>query len=782
MVVSRTHRPSPALLVNLALSAVLLVAASLLIRHHPVAAWERDLFTLLNRLPSGATPVLAAVMQVGSYLAVFVAVAVAALLRRFAVARDLLLAGNLAYWLAVVNKLAVARQRPAGLLADVLVHDTITGSLGYPSGHVAVATALALVAARAGGPRWRRLMWAVIVVVAVARVHVGAHLPLDAVGGFLVGWLAVCLTRLVVGEVGPERSAASLRRALRRRGLDVTRLEPLIGDARGSWPWRALTADGRPLFVKLSGGQQRDADWAYKLYRRLRFRHVADEPPYLSAKQQSEHETYLTLLAERAGVRVPEVVTTATLPGGDAVLVQEFVDAAPLRSTVGPLPLAAVADVCRQVALLHRAGIAHRDLRAANILLAGRTAHLVDLGFGVDGAPADQQARDLVELLVALAGRVDPAAVVDVAMAQLGAAQVADSLPYLQRPVLSRAGHDALRRTPTLLQELRGEILRRCPERERRLARVGRITPRGILLLVALGLLVYVLLPQVGEVRTALRLMLHAHPAALAATLLGSVATYLLSAFVLRLAAANRIPLGETTVVQVAASFANRLAPGSVGGAALSVRYLHQKGFGTAESATAVAVSRTAGVVSVALLLPVLLPFARQPVRTLEHAATSKALPLLLGVLVVLLVAAALLAVPRLRRQGRAVARQSLDALRALPRQHRLSRLVGAALALTLAYGLSLYFGLLAVGEPISLALLPPVILVSVVGEGVASAAPTPGGLGATEAALVSGLLLYGVPVDTAVAGVLVYRLATFWLPAPFGYVALRWLAHRRLL
>ncbi|WP_433532296.1 lysylphosphatidylglycerol synthase domain-containing protein [Micromonospora sp. CA-263727] len=780
--VSRTHRPSPALLVSLVVSAGLLVAVSLLVRHHPVGAWERDVFTLLNRMPAGVTPVLVVIMQVGSYLAVFASAAVAGLLRRFAVARDLLLAGNLAYWLAVVNKAAVARDRPAALLIDVTLHDTVTGALGYPSGHVAVATALALVAARSGGARWRRLLWLVIVLVAVARVHVGAHLPVDAIGGVLVGWLAVCLTRLLVGEVGPERSAGGLRRTLRRRGFEVVSLEPLTGDARGSWPWRAVTADGRRLFVKVTGGQQRDADWAYKLYRRLRYRHVADEPPYLSAKQQSDHETYLALLAERAGVRVPAVVATATLPGGDAVLVQEFVDAAALDSTVGPLPVAVVADACRQVALLHRAGIAHRDLRAANILVGDRAVHLVDFGFGIDGAPADQQARDLVELLVTLAGRVDPATVVGVAMDELGATQVAESLPYLQRPVLSRAGRHSLRRSPGLLEQVREAIRRRCPQREPQLARVVRITPRGILLLVALGLLVYVLLPQVGEVRTALHLMLHAHPLALVATLLGSVATYLLSALTLRLAAAGRVPFGEITVVQVAASFANRLAPGSVGGAALSLRYLHQKGFNTAESATVVAISRTAGVVSVAVLLPVLLPFARQPTRTVEHAATGKALPLLLGVVLVLLAATAVLAVPRLRHRGRAAARQSADALRALTHQHRLIWLIVSAVALTLAYGLSLYAGLLAVGQPVGLALLPPVILVCVIGEGVATVAPTPGGLGATEAALVSGLLLYGVPVDAAVAGVLIYRLATFWIPAPVGYVALRALLRRRLL
>lgn len=123
-----------------------------------------------------------------------------------------------------------------------------------------------------------------------------------------------------------------------------------------------------------------------------------------------------------------------------------------------------------------------------------------------------------------------------------------------------------------------------------------------------------------------------------------------------------------------------------------------------------------------------------------------------------------------------------LSALRALTRQHRLVRLVVSSVALTLCYGASLYLAVLAVGHPIDLTLVPPVILVCVVGEGVATAAPTPGGLGATEAALVSGLLLYGLTVETAVAAVLIYRLATFWLPAVPGFVALRVLVHRRLV
>ncbi|MEU4638032.1 lysylphosphatidylglycerol synthase domain-containing protein [Micromonospora chalcea] len=777
---ARTHRPSPALLVSLTVSACLLAALSAAVRSHRVPRWEQDLFTLLNHLPAGLTPVLVLVMQLGSYPAVFVAAAAAVIARRIGAAWTLLLAGNLAYWLAAAVKAAVARQRPAALFTDVVLRETITGRLGYPSGHVAVATALALVAARAGGPRWRRAAWVVIGLVAVARIHVGAHLPIDVAGGVLVGWLAVCLARLVVGEVGPQRSVPALRATLRRRGIEVAWLAPIHGDARGSQPWQAVTTGGRRLFVKVTGGEQRDADWVYKLYRRMRYRHVADAPPYLSARQQSEHETCLTLLAARAGVRIPAVVTTAAAPGGDAVLVQEFIDAAPLDAVVGPVPLAAVRDAWDQVARLHRVGIAHRDLRAANVLVGRDHVYLVDLGFGADDASAEQRARDVVELMVALAGRVDPAGVVDAAIDRLGVAAVADSVPFLQPAVLSRAGRTALRARPGMLDSLRQEILRRSPDRDRPAAKVVRISRRTVLELLVLGLVVHLLLPQLGEIRTALGLIVHANPVAVAATLLSSALTYLLSGLVLRLATAGRVPLGEATLVQVAASFANRLAPGSLGGAALSLRYLHQKGLVAADAGTAVAVSRAAGVVSVVLLLPVLLPFARQPARILTHDA-ARALPLLLGALAVLLVLAGVLAVPRVRRRGRAAAGQVVTALRELRHQHGLRWLVVASTALTLTYGLCLYVALIAAG-PVPLAHLPPVILVCLVGEGVSSAAPTPGGLGATEAALVSGLLLYGVPLDAAVAGTLIYRLATFWLPVPPGYLAFRLLTRRRLL
>ncbi|MFC4147613.1 lysylphosphatidylglycerol synthase transmembrane domain-containing protein [Micromonospora mangrovi] len=313
-------------------------------------------------------------------------------------------------------------------------------------------------------------------------------------------------------------------------------------------------------------------------------------------------------------------------------------------------------------------------------------------------------------------------------------------------------------------------------------ARRAPISPRTVFLLMMLVLLGVFVLTRRAQVTAALHALRDADPATVTAALLASAATIPLAAWGLRLAAADRIPFGTTVAVQLASAFVNRLAPGAVGGVALSLRYLRRQGLPMPVAATTVAVDRITGVLAVALLLPVLLPFARGSGHHLLAATVRRGPTLLLAAAVTLLVVAVLLAVPRLRARVRTARRQAVTALRSLARSGRVLRLLGASAALTLTYAGALWLSLLAVGLQAEAALLAPVVLVSVVGEGVASAAPTPGGLGATEAALVSGLLLYGVPVDTAVAGVLVYRLATFWLPVLPGYLALRVLVRRQVI
>jgi undecaprenyl-diphosphatase len=61
----------------------------------------------------------------------------------------------------------------------------------------------------------------------------------------------------------------------------------------------------------------------------------------------------------------------------------------------------------------------------------------------------------------------------------------------------------------------------------------------------------------------------------------------------------------------------------------------------------------------------------------------------------------------------------------------------------------------------------------------IAAAAPSPGGLGAIEAALIAGLTGIGMPAGPAVSAVLLYRLATYWLPVAPGWLSWRALLRR---
>jgi uncharacterized protein (TIRG00374 family) len=74
------------------------------------------------------------------------------------------------------------------------------------------------------------------------------------------------------------------------------------------------------------------------------------------------------------------------------------------------------------------------------------------------------------------------------------------------------------------------------------------------------------------------------------------------------------------------------------------------------------------------------------------------------------------------------------------------------------------------------------VTIVTMVAGTLASAAPTPGGVGAVEAALIGGLAAFGVPAAVAVPSVLLYRILTCWLPVFLGWPIMRWLTRKEMI
>jgi undecaprenyl-diphosphatase len=203
----------PTDLIWLGAGTVVLLLCAQPVHADRVGGLEADLFRLVNDLPSVPFPVVWVPMQLGNLLVVPAAVVAALAFRRWRLAGGLALAGAGVYALAKVVKRFVERGRPSDVLDDVVVRGAAPHGLGFVSGHIAVVTSLALVA-WPWLPRWGR--WAAGLAVAAVfftRMYVGAHLPLDMVGGAAIGVAVGALVRLLLGvptgPPGPADDAAA---------------------------------------------------------------------------------------------------------------------------------------------------------------------------------------------------------------------------------------------------------------------------------------------------------------------------------------------------------------------------------------------------------------------------------------------------------------------------------------------------------------------------------------------------------------------------------------------
>ncbi len=373
------------------------------------------------------------------------------------------MSGLAAYYAADLVKSLVGRERPASLPVGAVLHEGTVGGAGFVSGHSAVAAALATAAAPYLTRRGRRVAWALAWTVALARVYVGAHLPLDVVGGVALGWAIGSLVHWVVGVPARDVPAARVEAVLRRFGLPVTGVVTASVRARSSQPFEAVDGDGRRLYVKYLEPDRHERDRLHRLWRVFAVGDVKDADALAPLGHQAEHEAVAALTAEQRGVRVPAVLL-ARGGDGDAVVVQEYVEGRPLDA-LGPEELTPglLREVWDQVVHMHAARVAHRDLVASSVLIdqAGRP-WLVDFGNARTGATDDETAVDVAELLASLAAApgatADAAVLITTAVDVLGEAAVAAALPSMTALALSSETRRRLRADPSRLRVLRSTI------------------------------------------------------------------------------------------------------------------------------------------------------------------------------------------------------------------------------------------------------------------------------------------------------------------------------------
>jgi membrane-associated phospholipid phosphatase len=182
------------------------------IRRH-VTSTEKRVFHWANDAPDGLRTPVRAVMQAGTFGTVPAVATLALLSGRRRLAAEAALGGTAAWLLAKAAKPLGGRPRPGGVLRRVRTRESIEGDLGWVSGHTAVSTTLAFTLAPALPPWSRPALAGVVATTGFGRMYVGAHLPLDLVGGAGLGMMIAAAVRRLgddVAAVGRRRGSATV--------------------------------------------------------------------------------------------------------------------------------------------------------------------------------------------------------------------------------------------------------------------------------------------------------------------------------------------------------------------------------------------------------------------------------------------------------------------------------------------------------------------------------------------------------------------------------------------
>lgn len=684
---------------------------------------------------------------------------------------EALLTGLLA--IAVIEGLdRLVEQFPGSRLYEALTRVGTSGEVRPFDTYLVALLAFVAVTGVAADPLWRGLLMVVTTLYVLSVFTATQASLLSLTLSLVIGAFVGIAVRYAAGRVTKRPDAGQLIAALASRGIRISRFERVASDSDAERSYLATTAAGDRLAVHVLDRELIASGAVYNVYRLIRIRTEIAPAPALSLERVAEHRSLLAMAAARAGVPMPRLLAGVRC-GPDAIaLVYEHRTGRALAE-----PSAQELDELWRLAnLLHHNRITHRGLSAISALREPGGQLLLPIP--QDGTVFATDLRislDRVQLLISIAALAGVEQAVRSARRALSDAELAATVPVLQPIALTRESREAIRHDTGLIEAVREEIqgTRSAPPE---LVRVERVRPRTIVSIVAILVAGYLIVGQLSSVNL-LTVLSGARWRWVPLLLAASAASYLAAALSLTGYVRERLSFPRTTLVQLAASFAGFVTPPSVGGLAINIRYLRKARVSITGAATSVGLSQVVNGVSHVLLL---IAFAAATGASAQHSLPIPGWAFgAIGALVAL--AALALAVPATRRW--LLARLLPPLREATPRllnlltnPVKLAEGVLGAVLLSGCYIAALWCSVHAFAGDVRIS---QVAVVYLAGAAIASVAPTPGGLGAVELALSTGLAAAGMASAAAISAVLLFRLATFWLPVPIGWLALNWLQRR---
>ena len=494
----------------------------------------------------------------------------------------------------------------------------------------------------------------------------------------------------------------------------------------------------------------------------------------LSLRPAAEHAALMTMEARRARVRTPGLLGMAEAAESVLMVTDHVVGARSIQDLGTEVDDNVLDQLWGQLQRAHAAGLAHGSIDASSVVV-DETGQLWLLDWASGETISSELSRrvDLAQALALTALSVGAERAIDAASRSLTMAQLASIAPMLQRVVLPRQTREVMGRrgaSRQVLQDLRDALVTLTPTADAEPARLNRFSTR-VVLMVVVGLVAVWTLMAGMDFQQVSAAVSQANIWWMLAALAFSVATYVGAGLTLVAFSPERLSLWRSTEVHLASAVISLVAPAGVGGAAINLRFLNRKGVPTAVGVATVALVQVVQFVVTVVLLVVLAAMTGQ--------STGLTLPsgwMLVAAGAIVVVAAVVLVVPRAR--GWTWAKIEPTYRQVWPRlvwvmsnPVRLALGVGGALMLSLSYILSFSASLWAFGYTVPFAVLAITYLAS---NTVGSIVPSPGGIGPVELALTAGLVAAGVPYGVALSTAIVYRLVTFWIPIPVGWLSLQ--------
>ncbi len=454
-------------------AAVVVVLIGLAITHvDPVA--EHKVLHFVSPPPNGVRWLVTSVYVLGSFGLIVILGAVAFLSHRWVVLRDLAVAGLAAF--AVSTLMWLVFGMTGGRPNDA----SLSGfNLDYPVAIVASTVAVTMAALPYLSRTMQRLVELVIGLAAVATVVAGDGLPVNVAASVALGWGTAALLHLIFGSPLGLPSGEELAVVLGDLGVSVSGLSPAKHQVWGVARYSGTDLDGGTMAVSLYG---RDAADAQLLSKTGRFLFYRDSGPALSFSriQQVEHEAYMTLLAERAGVTTSHVLVAGIGgPSHDAALVVR----PPVGTPLGELSDETFSDQALDslfgiMLALRSARIAHGALSGETIVVdtSSSNVSLVDFRTASQSPSEDRLDIDLAGALAAAGLVAGPERTAAAARRVLPKEAVTAALTHLRRAGLDRSAAAALKGRKQLLEDVRARIAQAFDIEAPKLAEAKRVS------------------------------------------------------------------------------------------------------------------------------------------------------------------------------------------------------------------------------------------------------------------------------------------------------------------